>query len=516
MLLDDFDRWVKARPEAVAIRDAGRSVRYDQLQAMAHTVASVLSQHGVRVGDRVALYLPKSVTTIASVLGVLYAGAAYVPLDPRTPCPRVAQIIDACAPRALFGHSSLIEQLAAFDPHLLDAVEALFVDAPSLDRSIVLDPDATTTQRGDWPQPEPDGAAYLLYTSGSTGAPKGVVVSQQAARGFVDWARRTFAVASGDRLANFAPLSFDLSVFDVFCALSSGASVDLVAPELLLRPEKLVQRLLAWRTTTIYAVPSTITWLEREGNLANANLKDLRRVLYAGEPFAIAPLVAAMQAVPQARFYNLFGPTETNVCTYHPIDGIPSLSEKEVPIGMGCDHLTVELLDEAANPIPLGEEGELCVAGPSVMTEYFRDARATRDAFHPQELFVDGRRRYRTGDRAVADQSGRFWFRGRRDRLIKRRGYRIELGDIEAALLRHPRIREAAVVAESDGTETRIRAFVALAAGSSLTSLILRAHCGSLLPSYMVPDSLEILAVLPRTLTGKIDMQLLRNPGRAS
>jgi amino acid adenylation domain-containing protein len=516
MLLDDFDRWVELCPEAIAIRGDARSVRYVQLQALAHTVASALLLHGVGVGDRVALYLPKGITAIAQVLGVLYAGAAYVPLDPRTPCPRVAQIIESCAPRALIGHTPLIERLAAFDPHLLDAVEALFVDVPGPDRAIVLDPNATTTQRSDLPRPLPNGPAYLLYTSGSTGTPKGVVVSHQAAQSFVDWARRAFALTHGDRLANFAPLSFDLSVFDVFCALASGASVDLVTPQLLLRPEQLVHQLSEWRTTTIYAVPSTITWLEREGKLADANLKNLRQVLYAGEPFAIAPLVAAMQAVPWARFYNLFGPTETNVCTYHPIEEIPSLSEKEVPIGTGCDHLTVELLDEAANPVPLGQEGELCVAGPSLMTEYFGEARATLDAFHPPESFVDGQKRYRTGDRAVADPLGQFWFRGRRDRLIKRRGYRIELGDIEAALLRHPSIQEAAAVAELDGTETRIRVFVALSVGGALTPLILRAHCGSLLPPYMVPDAIEVIEVLPRTLTGKVDMQLLQDRGRAS
>jgi amino acid adenylation domain-containing protein len=516
MLLDEFDSWVSLQPEVAALHVTGRSVRYGELWAMARRIARTLANHGVQRGDRVVLHMPKNALAIASMLGILYAGAAYVPIDPRAPSLRVAQVLEACEPRAMIGHKPFVEQLEALGSPVFKDLAALFVDQRCLDRAVVLDPESTTTPWLSEPQTQPDDPAYILYTSGSTGTPKGVVVSHVAAQRFVEWARRTFRLTPRDRLTSFAPLSFDLSVFDLFGALSSGASVDLITPELLLRPQELVEKLAEWRTTTIYGVPSTISLLEREGHLADATLPGLRQVLYAGEPFALAPLAAAMQAVPHARFYNLFGPTETNVCTYHPIGKIPNIDETQVPIGTGCDHLTVELLDDAARPVPMGEEGELCVAGSSVMTEYFRDPLASIAAFHPKSLFEDARRRYRTGDRALQDELGRFWFRGRRDRLIKRRGYRIELGDIEAALLRHPKLREVAAVAESDGSETRIRAFVALGAQGSLTPLILRAHCGSLLPPYMVPDTVEIVDELPRTLTGKLDLQLLRHRERSS
>jgi amino acid adenylation domain-containing protein len=500
MLLEAFDRWVRARPDSIAVWFNGEGVSYAELHALAKCVAAALIAAGAGPGERVVLYQPKDSCAIASMLGVLYSGAAYVPIDPRAPVARVQQIIESCEPCALLGNRTFIQRISGVDPRVRR------IDTGS----VANPPNGFGGDSRESPRISGDTPAYVLYTSGSTGVPKGVVITHEGARSFVDWACRQFALNAHDRLTNFAPLSFDLSVFDIFAALSSGASVDLIGPELLLRPRELVARLAEWKTTTLYAVPSTITLLQREGGLDQVTLPALQRVLYAGEAFPIASLIAAMAALPRVAFYNLFGPTETNVCTFHALRSAPNPEDTEVPIGRACDHLTVELLDDQGGPVPVGQEGELCVAGPALMKEYFREPQATAATFHPPDRFEDGRRRYRTGDRAICDESGQFWFRGRCDRLVKRRGYRVEPGEIEVALRRHPRVIEAAVVSESDGTETRLRAFVTLDAIGQVSALILRAHCGSLLPAYMVPDSVEVLQTLPRTLTGKVDLQSLR------
>lgn len=517
MLLDDFDHWARVQPEAPALLGDSDWVSYGELNRQANFLAMALRDRGVQAGDRVGLLVPKNVQAVASMLGVLRLEAAYVPIDPRAPGPRVTQILRACSPRVLIGYQPLLDRLGPLSSDPAARPELLVMDATG-EFSAIRPVTATSSVRTDRRASQTDGtaAAYVLYTSGSTGHPKGVVVSHGAACSFVTWARRTFSLGPNDCLSSFAPLSFDLSVFDIFGALSSGARVVLFGPEQLVRPRELVEQLARQSVTTIYAVPSTISLLERQGDLVAGRLPALRQVLYAGESFPIQSLIAAMTALPNARFFNLFGPTETNVCTYYPIAQPPAAEATQVPIGQPCEHLQIDLLDAEANPVPPGEPGELCVAGPSVMTGYFADPEATRAAFHPGERFADGLPRYRTGDHAIRDPDGRFWFRGRRDRQIKRRGYRIELGDVEASLLKHPQVLEASAVAESDAGETRILAFVSLRTRAHLSPLILRAHCGSLLPPYMVPDSVEIMVDLPRTLTGKIDTQQLRHRGRPS
>jgi amino acid adenylation domain-containing protein len=498
MLLDKFAWWAEQQPSAVALLDGSSHMTYAELWAAAERVASALHASGIEHGDRVALYLPKDSIAIVCLLGVLRASAAYVPIDPRAPVARVKQILTGCSPRVLITAPNQRERLDG-DWQMLSP-QQLTQQTPgqALNR---------TEQRGD-----ASATAYILYTSGSTGVPKGVVVSHRAAEAFVGWACDAFSLAPHDRLTSFAPLSFDLSIFDLFAALSSGASVVNLAPELLLRPIELVRHLQQSSPTTIYAVPSTIRLLVQDGKLDQSKVPHLQRVLYAGEPFPIPQLSEAMTALPAARFYNLFGPTETNVCTYHPLEKQPSPGQTQVPIGRACAHLRVDLLDAEAHPVAPGEEGELCVAGASVMTEYFGNSEATRAAFYPGSRFPDGERRYRTGDHARLDATGQFWFLGRRDRLVKRRGYRIELGDIESALLRHPAIHEAAVVAETSATATSITAFVTLRPNAQASTLILRTHCGSLLLPYMVPDSIRIVPTLPRTLSGKVDFLRLLRP----
>jgi len=412
-----------------------------------------------------------------------------------------------CDAKALITIASILDELQSVDAPLMRGYRAIITDRPSRHENAIAHDFSNKADVFVCPEPaNDDDTAYILYTSGSTGEPKGVVHSHRSAVRFVDWAFRAFELGPCQKLTNFAPLSFDLSILDIFGALSSGASVEVLQTELLLRPKELVKKLGQWGITLLYAVPSAIALLESDGDLHNRPPESLSRVLYAGEPFSVPPLSRVMRALPKARFFNLFGPTETNVCTFHALGETIDETTPQIRIGKPCDHLTVELLDAHGKPTQLEEEGEICVAGPSVMTEYFRQPEATRDAFFNGSHFVDGQARYRTGDRARLDRDCNFWFLGRRDRMVKRRGYRVELGEIESALDRVPAVRESAVISLSTSDGVHVRAAVVLRDGPKLSVLTLKAECGRLLPPYMVPDSISILSELPRTANGKVDL----------
>jgi amino acid adenylation domain-containing protein len=508
MLTDLFLHQVRCRPEATAAGYNGVAIDYATLHQRATALARLLAAQGVGSGDRVAVILPKNLDALATLLGISFTGAAYVPLDPRLPPERLVRTLVDCDARLLLTNVSTLDPITSIDTSLIRNYRAIVTPSRcSLPNAIEHDFEQKSSNYSHPADTSEDAPAYILYTSGSTGEPKGVVHTHRSAVEFINWAIQKFALGPDQRLANHAQFSFDLSILDIFGALSSGAAVELIQPEMLVRPKELVKKLNDWRISLLYAVPSAIALLESDGDLNKLPPAHLARILYAGEPFVVRQLRKVMQALPQATFYNLYGPTETNVCTYHPIDEIPTDDTLQIPIGRPCEHLTVELRDEQAHVTPPGAEGEICVAGPSVMLGYFARPEATSTVFYEAAGFSDGRVRYRTGDRAIVDETGKFWFLGRRDRMVKRRGYRIELGEIEAALSQSPSVSEAAVFIHDEAGEVRIRAAVVLCDGTQASALTLRVHCGRLLAPYMIPDSIKIIAQMPRTPNGKVDLK---------
>ena len=344
----------------------------------------------------------------------------------------------------------------------------------------------------------PDDLAYILYTSGSTGTPKGVCVSHRNARAFVDWAVRAVGVGPHDRLANHAPLTFDLSVFDLYAAFATGASVHLVPPELAYAPLQLTRFLYERGITVWYSVPSALALMMRDGGLLDGPAPPgLRAVLFAGEPFPVGR-VRELSSWTRARLLNLYGPTETNVCTAHEVVPADLARDRPVPIGgaVSGDEVWARKADGTrAGP---GESGELVVAGPTVMLGYW--------GREPH------RGPYRTGDIVRVLDGGAFDYLGRRDHMVKLRGHRIEPGEVEAALAAHPDVAEAAVAVGGSGLGARPKAFVVPRPDREPSVLALRRHCARLLPRYMIADEFHVVACLPRTRTGKTDRARLAGP----
>lgn len=501
--------------ERIAVEEPGRaSMRYGELAALSDLLRDRLWRRGVRPGDRVGIYMRKSVDAIASIFGVLKAGASYVPVDCDAPPARCAYILDNCDVKAVLteerlatalrdelGRLDASPEILAFDDTAADPIPLRIL----LEEEERLDPARMVATISS----APTDLAYILYTSGSTGKPKGVMLTHEAAFCFIDWCSSVFEPSAEDVFSSHAPLHFDLSIHDVFVSLKHGAKLVLIGEQLGKDPLKLGALIAEQRISVWYSTPSILSLLANHGKLERHNYSPLRLVLFAGEVFPIPRLRAVRELWPLPRYFNLYGPTETNVCTYYEVSGgIPENRTEPLPIGRICPPLRGRVVDEAGADVRPGEEGELVVNGPGVMTGYWNLAERNAVAFLTTKR---GERWYRTGDLVVEDADGVYRFHGRRDRMVKRRGYRIELGEIEAGLTGHPDVREVAVVAlpDRDGG-VRIAAHLSLHSAERPSVIAFKQYAAEHLPRYMVPDVFVFIDALPRTSTDKIDYQTLK------
>jgi amino acid adenylation domain-containing protein len=473
-------------PDRPAVVDGERSITYAELDASARRAANLLVELGVTPGDRVGLHLEKSIEAVAGLYGILKAGAVYVPLDRGAPPARLARVAADAGIRVALSDGAA---------HGLDGVRAV---AP---------PEWERCRAGPPAPPAIDSdPAYILYTSGSTGRPKGVVLSHRAALAFVEWAADAVEVTASDRLSSVAPLHFDLSIFDLFAAAQARAAVVLVPRAALVLPRDLRELIERSGITVWYSVPSLLTMLSLRGGLRPGDFPALRAVLFAGEVFPVRHLRRLMELLPRARFLNLYGPTETNVCTWYEVPEPPA-DGQPLPIGRAIDNVRVFAVTGDGRRARPGEVGELWVQGATVMRGYWGDGEATRRALAAPPWGPD-EPAYRTGDLVTQCDDGSYRFLGRRDGQIKSSGYRIEPGDVECALEAHGAVVECAVVGVPDEVVgSRLRAVVV--AGGPVEGGELTRWCRARLPAYMVPDSFEFVTALPRTSTGKIDRRCL-------
>lgn len=503
-----LDAGAARAPNATAVEHAdGSLITYGALLQLADATAAALRDLGIGAGDRVGIHMPKSIDAVAAILGVLRAGAAYVPIDPQAPPVRAVSIIDDCRLAALFLTRTLLGPLDAAgrpDAGPLFVLETAG-SGDGLAGALAAGPDGApvAAPRG------PADLAYVLYTSGSTGRPKGVMLTHTNALSFLDWCGRTFCPQPDDRFSSHAPLHFDLSILDLFLPLACGATLVLFDPEESRNPRLLAARIEERRITSWYSAPSILSMLVQYGRLEERDLAPLRRVLFAGEVFPVKYLRALQRLLPGREYYNLYGPTETNVCTWYRIpDEIPDERTEPYPVGVTCDHVRTRVVDADGRDLEPGASGELCVTGDGVMVGYWDRPEESARAFL---VDAEGVRWYRTGDIVHQDAHGDFVFQGRRDRMVKRRGYRIELGDIEAGLYRHAAVQEVAVIALRDADDAvRIRAVLSFGDGERPSQIELKTFCAGVLPLYMVPDEMIVCAALPKTSTDKVDLQALQ------
>ncbi|WP_020494732.1 amino acid adenylation domain-containing protein [Sciscionella marina] len=456
-------------PEAPALRADGAGVGYRELELQVRELADRLAAGGVRPGHRVGIHLPKNADAVRAVYAVLRAGAVAAPLEYADPAARIERAA----------------QNADLDFVLTTGNDGMLL------ANVVLEPRSPVER-------DPGQDAYILFTSGSTGWPKGVLLTHDNILTFVRWSVAALGIGAGDRIGSQSALSFDLSTFDIFGSALAGACLVLLPEELKPFPRDVTGWLADERITVWYAVPTFYRALADRGGARAAVLPELRVCAFAGEPFPPELLEWYLREFPGRDWWNLYGPTETNVCTgfrvptdWRAVEGLP--------IGGAIDGLSVELFDERDRP---ATEGEIAVAGRSVFRGYLQDGRL-RDACVPLR-FADGetRRAYRTGDLATVDGQGRIRLHGRRDHQVKFRGHRIDLGELEHAASGIPGIAEAVALPHGD----RLALF---AVTEGIGPGPLRAQLAAQLPRRMMPDILREIDRLPLNNRGKLDRPAL-------
>ena len=500
-----FEAQVRRSPEATALVFEEGTLSYIQLNTQANRLAHMLIGRGIGPENVVALALPRSLEMVVALLGILKAGAAYLPLDPDYPAERLAYMLQDAQPASVLTTAQIAQQLPNDFPQLL-------LDQPDT-RSKLKQQSETNPSDAQRSAPlQPQHPAYVIYTSGSTGRPKGVVVSHA---NILNLIRAYAEIASPNREGRgclVCPSSFDVSIWETFTILLYGGCLVLNHSVDPANPEQILALIEKGRVNTLYVPPSLLR-LTADYLAAANGPPPLRRILVGVEPIDAEELKRFCDLVPGVCIINGYGPTETTVCSTFQCFTSESSSSGIVPIGSPIWNTQVYVLDDFLQPVPIGIAAELYIAGAGLARGYLNRPGLTAERFVADPYGASGTRMYRTGDLARWRADGVLDFLGRADHQVKIRGFRIEPGEIEAALMRHPTVTQAAVIAREDRPEDkRLVGYVVPTDCETADSAVLRSYLGQRLPNYMVPSAIVVLDALPLTPNGKLDRKALRAP----
>jgi len=482
-----IERQVRQTPDAVALVFGSEKLSYAELNSRANRLAHYLIKWGVRPEVKVGIAAERSPEMVVGLLAILKAGGAYVPLEAEYPRERLAWMIEDSGIQLLLTQSHLQAQLPAKDGLRLLALD-------TLDLNKVSESNPTVALHGE-------NLAYVIYTSGSTGRPKGAANRHSALRNRLLWMQDAYALSASDRVLQKTPFSFDVSVWEFFWPLMTGARLVVAPPGDHREPARLVELVRGQGITTVHFVPSMLqAFLAQAGVEACCNL---RRIICSGEALPAQAQEAVFARLPQVALHNLYGPTEAAIDVTHWTcrDG----DHGPVPIGRPISGLVTYVFDGDLNPVPPGVTGELYLGGVGLGRGYLKRADLTAERFVADPVNTTGERLYRTGDLVRWNGEGQLEYLGRVDHQVKIRGLRIELGEIETQLLAQPEVREAVVVAGND----RLVAYLSARVGQRIDSARLLKRLGAVLPDYMVPNAIVELESLPLNANGKLDRKAL-------
>lgn len=501
-ILWSLEQTAKKYEDRVAVSDVNQELTWKELVKKAQVIGAELSKK-VQPGNPIPVLLEKSSETLAVMLGIVYAGCFYVPVNPMNPAERLRKIMEKLEPEVIISDEKEKEQLAAVGVGLEEKVIGPETLLPTTGTDLSEEQRSKLEQiQGQWKETD---ALYGIFTSGSTGTPKAIVVSHGAVSRFVRHFTEIFEITSEDVIGNQAPFDFDVSVKDIYSSIMTGAQLVLIPKEYFSTPPRLLDYLCDKKVTNLTWAVSALTLVSALKGLNYRVPESVKRVMFSGEAMPPKQLRIWQEKLPDAKFVNLYGPTEiTCNCTYFPIERQYEDSEK-IPAGKAFPGRRVILVDEEGKQVTEpGVQGEICSAGESLANGYYKEPEQTAEKFVLYPVDGTEQRMYRTGDLGSYDEEGNIVFAGRKDFQIKHMGYRIEPGEIEAAIGALPEIH-ACVCIYLETTDE-----ILLFYQGKIKQEALSAAVSGKLPAYMRPNKFIRIRQMPYNSNGKVDRKLLK------